>query len=198
MTEADQTALLAFFKAMANESRLKIVGLLAQRERSVQELAELLALKEPTVSHHLAVLKELGLVSVRAEGVVRWHALEPKVLSKMNRALLDQKRVEALAPKDESWEEKVLSGFIDEDGKLKAIPSSRRKRRVILKWLVEQFDEDKRYPEKKINELIQCRHWDSATLRRELIGHRMMTREKGIYWRLPEREWQGVVGAEET
>ena len=68
MTEADQTSLLAFFKAMANESRLKIVGLLAQRERSVQELAELLALKEPTVSHHLAVLKDLGLVSVRAEG----------------------------------------------------------------------------------------------------------------------------------
>ena len=198
MTESDQTALLAFFKAMANESRLKIVGLLAQRERSVQELAELLALKEPTVSHHLAVLKELGLVSVRAEGVVRWHSLEPKVLSKMNRALLDQKRVEALAPKEESWEEKVLSGFIDEDGKLKAIPSSRRKRRVILKWLVEQFDDDKRYPEKKVNELIQRRHWDSATLRRELIGHRMMAREKGIYWRLPESEWQGVVGAEET
>jgi len=198
VTESDQTALLAFFKAMANESRLKIVGLLAQRERSVQELAELLALKEPTVSHHLAVLKELGLVSVRAEGVVRWHSLEPKVLSKMNRALLDQKRVEALAPKEESWEEKVLSGFIDEDGKLKAIPSSRRKRRVILKWLVEQFDDDKRYPEKKVNELIQRRHWDSATLRRELIGHRMMAREKGIYWRLPESEWQGVVGAEET
>ena len=198
MTEADQTALLAFFKAMANESRLKIVGLLAQRERSVQELAELLALKEPTVSHHLAVLKELGLVSVRAEGVVRWHALVPKALSKMNRALLDHKRVEALAPKEESWEEKVLSGFIEEDGRLKAIPSSRRKRRVVLKWLVEQFDEDRRYPEKKINEMIQQRHWDSATLRRELIGHRMMAREKGIYWRLPESEWQGVVGAEET
>jgi hypothetical protein len=198
MTESDQTALLAFFKAMANESRLKIVGLLAQRERSVQELAELLALKEPTVSHHLAVLKELGLVSVRPEGVIRWHALEPKVLSKMNRALLDQKRVEALAPKVESWDEKVLSGFIAEDGKLKAIPSSRRKRRVILKWLVEQFDDDRRYPEKKVNELIQRRHWDSATLRRELIGHRMMAREKGIYWRLPESEWQGVVGAEET
>ena len=198
MTEADQTALLAFFKAMANESRLKIVGLLAQHERSVQELAELLALKEPTVSHHLAVLKELGLVSVRAEGVVRWHALVPKVLSKMNRALLDQKRVKALAPKEESWDDKVLAGFIDEDGKLKAIPSSRRKRRVVLKWLVEQFDEDRRYPEKMINEMIQRRHWDCATLRREMIGHRMMAREKGIYWRLPESQWQGVVGAEET
>ena len=60
MPEADLETLLAFFKAMANESRLKIVGLLAERERSGQELAELLGLKEPTVSHHLSVLKALG------------------------------------------------------------------------------------------------------------------------------------------
>ncbi|HEX3408506.1 MAG TPA: metalloregulator ArsR/SmtB family transcription factor, partial [Caulobacteraceae bacterium] len=71
MPEADLATLLAFFKAMANESRLRIVGLLAERERSVQELAVLLELKEPTVSHHLAALKACGLVSARAEGVVR-------------------------------------------------------------------------------------------------------------------------------
>src|SRR5215469_3451059 len=99
MKDSDQVQLLAFFKAMANESRLRIVGLLATHERSVQELAQLLALSEPTVSHHLAVLKEIGLVSVRAEGVVRWHALVPKALSAMNRALLDKDRVTALAPR---------------------------------------------------------------------------------------------------
>jgi len=37
MPQADAETLLAFFKAMANESRLRIVGLLAERERSVQE-----------------------------------------------------------------------------------------------------------------------------------------------------------------
>ena len=63
MPEADVQVLLAFFKAMANESRLRIVGLLAERERNVQELAQLLGLKEPTVSHHLAVLKQLGVVT---------------------------------------------------------------------------------------------------------------------------------------
>ena len=54
--------LLGFFKAMADESRLRIIGLLAHRERSVQELAAALDLKEPTVSHHLAILKAQGLV----------------------------------------------------------------------------------------------------------------------------------------
>src|SRR5215475_10723143 len=96
MTDTDHDQLLAFFKAMANESRLRIVGLLAARERSVQELAQLLALSEPTVSHHLAVLKAIGLVSMRAEGVVRWHALVPKALSGMNRTLLDKNKVAAL------------------------------------------------------------------------------------------------------
>ena len=46
MSETDLATLLAFFKAMANESRLRIIGLLAERERSVQELAELLGLKD--------------------------------------------------------------------------------------------------------------------------------------------------------
>lgn len=192
MTDTDQTALLAFFKAMANESRLQIVGLLSARERSVQELAELLGLKEPTVSHHLAVLKELGLVSARAEGVTRWHSLETKTLAKMNRALLDQKKVAALAPDEDGWETKVLAGFLDEENKLKAIPASRRKRSVILKWLVGQFEDGTRYPEAKVNEIIQRHHWDSATLRRELIGHHMMARERNVYWRRPQSEWREV------
>jgi hypothetical protein len=192
MTNSDQAQLLAFFKAMANQSRLQIVGLLAARERSVQELAQLLALSEPTISHHLAVLKEIGLVSVRAEGVVRWHSLVPKTLGAMNRSLLDKKKVAALAPRGTNSGERVLATFVDSNGLMKRIPASRSKRLVVLKWLVRKFDEDKRYPEARVNETIQQHHWDSATLRRELIGHRMMAREKGVYWRLPESEWRGA------
>jgi DNA-binding transcriptional ArsR family regulator len=57
--------LLRFFKALADDSRLKIVGILANQECSVEELAALLQLKEPTVSHHLPKLKELNLVTMR-------------------------------------------------------------------------------------------------------------------------------------
>jgi hypothetical protein len=183
--------LLAFFKAMANESRLKIVGLLAARERSVQELATLLDLSEPTVSHHLQVLKQLAIVTVRAAGVVRWHALDPDALSGLNRTLLEPGTVSSLAPRGGDADSRVLSTFVDAEGRIKSIPASRRKRYVILKWLVRKFEEGRRYPEAKINATIQLHHWDSATLRRELIGHRMMAREKSVYWRLPEKEWQG-------
>ena len=194
MSEIQLQALLAFFKAMSNESRLKIVGLLAARERSVQELAELLDLKEPTISHHLAALKALGLVTVRAEGVVRWHALDAEALTRMNRALLEPAGMAAIAPPTESWDDKVLSGFIDEAGRLKVMPASRRKRVVVLAWLTRQFEEERRYREAEVNEIIQRRHWDSATLRREMIGHKMMAREAGIYWRLPESEWTTSYG----
>lgn len=60
--------LLRFFKALANESRLKMVGLLAGRECSVEELAAFLQLKEPTVSHHLSILKELNGCAVAPRG----------------------------------------------------------------------------------------------------------------------------------
>lgn len=186
MSEAE---LLVFFKAMANESRLRIVGLLAQRERTVQELAETLSLKEPTVSHHLAVLKSLGLVTVRPDGVMRWHALDAQALATMNRRLVSPDEVAALVP-EESWESRVLAGFLDAEGRLKAVPASRRKRWVILQWLVEQFDADRRYPEAEVNAMLQRRHWDSATLRRELIGAAMMAREAGVYWRLPRSAWR--------
>ena len=191
MPEADLASLLAFFKVMANESRLRIVGLLAERERSVQELAALLGLKEPTVSHHLAALKALGLVSARPEGVVRWHALRLETLTTLNRSLLDPQGGVALAQEPEdAWETKVLSSYVDAQGKLSAIPASRRKRLIVLKWLARQFAPNRRYREAEVNEILQRRHWDAATLRRELIGYGMMDREGGVYWRRPEAQWR--------
>ena len=57
------------------------------------------------------------------------------------------------------------------------------------RWLAEKFQPNKRYTEAAVNALIQKHHWDSATLRRELIGYRMLGRESGIYWRQPEAKW---------
>jgi DNA-binding transcriptional ArsR family regulator len=180
--------LLAFFKALADESRLRIVGLLAQGERSVQELATLLDLKEPTVSHHLAILKAQGLVSARAEGTTRWHRLDVDALEGLSRRVLEPAAVAPTA-EPETWDAKVLRAFLDAEGRLATIPASQRKRGVVLRWLMTGFEPDRRYPEAAVNAIIQAKHWDSATLRRELIGHRMLARENGVYWRLPQAGW---------
>ena len=183
--------LLAFFKAMADESRLRIVGLLTNREHSVQELAHALGLKEPTVSHHLAILKALHLVTVRAEGTTRWHALDSEALERLARRVLQPASVATLPMTDASaWDTKVLKSFVGTDGVLKTIPASRRKRGAVLRWLMRDFASDRRYAEAEVNAAIQAHHWDCATLRRELVGHRMLARKDRIYWRLPEAEWK--------
>lgn len=70
--------LLYFFKALADANRLKIIGLLAQSPLSVEQIAELLKLHSSTVSHHLARLAKVGLVSARAEGYYSVYQLDPK------------------------------------------------------------------------------------------------------------------------
>jgi DNA-binding transcriptional ArsR family regulator len=183
--------LLAFFKALADESRLRIVGLLANGERSVQDLAAQLGLKEPTVSHHLAILKAQGLVTVRAEGATRWHALDASALERLVKQVL-VKPLEAPVrppPADEP-EARVLAAFLDQDERLKEIPANRRKRVVILKWLARMFEMDRFYKEAEINACLKTRHPDFATLRRELVGHRMLGRDDGVYWRLHEAQWR--------
>jgi hypothetical protein len=182
--------LLAFFKALADESRLRIVGLLAQGERSVQDLAVELGLKEPTVSHHLAILKAQGLVTVRAEGTTRWHRFDPVALETLVKQVLEQPlALPAKAPAEDP-DTRILAAFLDQDERLKEIPANRRKRVVILKWLMRMFEPDRLYKEVEINAHLKSRHWDCATLRRELVGHRMLERDAGVYWRLPDAQWK--------
>src|ERR1700682_2863119 len=106
---------LQFFKALADESRLRIVGILAGGERSVDELTAQLELRGPTVSHHLAHLRALGLVSMRAEGNVHIYRLEADVLHALSRDVFSLERMVALADdvEAEAWERKVLRDFFE-------------------------------------------------------------------------------------
>jgi hypothetical protein len=81
-----------------------------------------------------------------------------------------------------AWERKVLRDFIAE-GRLKEIPAYRKKRQIIVRWLAQQFEYGRLYPEAELNEIIKRVHPDSATLRREMVGEKLMARERGVYWR---------------
>src|SRR5579863_10224550 len=183
--------MLQFCKAMADESRLKLVGLLSNAEHSVQQLASMLALKEPTVSHHLAVLKQLDLVRMRADGNFRWYRLNDEVLGRISRAVFSRDSIArlALAAETRGAERKVLDNFVDGD-RLLEIPVSYKKRLVILRWLIAFFEPDHSYTESQVNAVLKLHHHDCATLRREMIGCRMLAREKGIYRCRPKSEWR--------
>jgi ArsR family transcriptional regulator, virulence genes transcriptional regulator len=62
-------------KALANPHRLMIICQLLERERSVGELANLLALRDSTVSQHLALLRRDGLVETRRDGQTIWYSI---------------------------------------------------------------------------------------------------------------------------
>jgi DNA-binding transcriptional ArsR family regulator len=64
-----------FLKAMAHPNRLMILCILCEGERSVSELEQLLALRQPTVSQQLARLREDGLVKTRRQGKIIYYSL---------------------------------------------------------------------------------------------------------------------------
>jgi hypothetical protein len=187
MSQESFSQLLNFFKILGHETRLQIVGLLANQERSVGELAQALGLTEPTVSHHLAMMKELGLVGVRAEGTTRIYWLDARFLERMSRDIFSPANLTQLASgqTEESSEQKLLQTFI-ENGKIKEIPARRQKRLVVLQWLVNQFELGRRYPEAEINERLKQLHPDHAALRRYLVENGLMQREAGFYWRVDQ------------
>lgn len=66
---------VAFAKAIADDTRQKIMNLVCCSSLSVNEIVEKLDVSQPTVSHHLAILREAGLVSVREEGKQTFYTL---------------------------------------------------------------------------------------------------------------------------
>src|SRR2546427_12975735 len=89
--EASFEVMLAFFKSLANESRLRMVGLLLKRPHHVKELAVELQLKEPTVCHHLSSLAEAGLVEMSAKGNAHYYSLPGAELRRLRRMVFGQR-----------------------------------------------------------------------------------------------------------
>lgn len=184
--ELQSEQLVGFFQALADVTRLKLVGMLAQEERSVEELAGALEVRQPTVSHHLAKLRTAGIVKLRKEGQTHWYALDEEALHKLAQEVLSADSLARLAPPEggDAWEQKVWQNFLTPDGRLKEIPAQRKKRDVILNRLVAEFQRDRKYSEAEVNEALRRYHEDVATLRREFIMTHLMDRAGGLYWRI--------------
>ncbi len=181
--------MVLFFKALADANRLKILGLLAQRPYSGEELAALLDLKPPTVSHHLSKLTEAGLVSARAEGYYSVYQLDEAALEKVRLLFPRQDLAAAAADVDvDGYDRKVLADFTRPDGSLKAIPAQRKKLEAVLRYVAKAFEPGTKYTEKKVNEILARFHADTATLRRELVGCGLMQRQGGggDYWKIED------------
>jgi ArsR family transcriptional regulator len=92
LSEDDAATLAAIFKVLGDPARLRILSLIAGRpgaEACVCELPEPLGLSQPTVSHHLKVLHESGLLDRERRGNWIFYALRPHALETVRSALVD-------------------------------------------------------------------------------------------------------------
>ncbi|MBM3179073.1 MAG: winged helix-turn-helix transcriptional regulator [Chloroflexi bacterium] len=64
-----------FAKAISDETRQKIMNICCCESLSVNEIVDKLSVSQPTVSHHLAILREADLVTVREEGKQTFYSL---------------------------------------------------------------------------------------------------------------------------
>lgn len=80
------------FEALAEPNRRRILDVLRSGERPAGDLVEALAISQPGVSKHLKLLREAGLVSVRADGQRRLYRLEPRGLADLDAWLMPYRR----------------------------------------------------------------------------------------------------------
>lgn len=73
----------AVYEAIADPTRRQVLGMLAERERTAGELASAFPISRPAVSRHLRVLREAGLVRVRARAQERLYALDAAPLGEV-------------------------------------------------------------------------------------------------------------------
>lgn len=173
---------LPLFKALADESRMKIAALTSAKPLSVEELAVATGLKPATVSHHLSILRGAGLVEGTREQYYAVYRFNQQPLLDALRTLSESPRPSELDADLDQYDQKVLRDYLV-DGKLKTIPVQRKKRDVILRYLATQFEPGHAYSEKEVNQILVAFHDDVATLRREMVGAEppLLKRENGVY-----------------
>jgi len=65
-----------FFKALGDPTRIKVIALLRKKEMCVSDLCTHFEMSQPTISHHLGILKNVGIVKARRDGKLIYYSLD--------------------------------------------------------------------------------------------------------------------------
>ncbi len=170
---------MRLLKTIADATRLRILGLLAERPRSGRDLADALGLSAATVSHHMHRLVEVGIVGATPDATRRVYALNDGLLAEVRRPLVSPAVEEGSVSTDPEHQRAVRIFF---DGpRLRQIPAKRKARVSVLLELLRRFEAGRDYSEREVNAILREAHDDVATLRRELVDYRYLVRAGGVY-----------------
>jgi ArsR family transcriptional regulator len=84
-----EAAAIRVARALGDRTRFRMLRAVSERERSCQELTALFPVSQATISHHLKVLAEAGLVSARREGPFHFYRSVPGALAAHGRTLAE-------------------------------------------------------------------------------------------------------------
>ncbi len=172
---------LTIYKALADETRLKILNALNEKEMYVELLAERLQLTPATVSFHMKKLAAAGLIETRREQYYTLHSLRREAFSMtLEQLTFDNCEDTAARQREEMYRRKVIKSFMPY-GYCEVMPAQSKKRMIILAEIIERFEVGRQYSEKEVNALIGQVHGDYCMVRRAFVGLGWMTRENGIY-----------------
>ena len=179
MTEAQAIVL---FKCLADKSRIQILKSLIEEEMYVERLSERLNLTPATISFHLKKLVDAGAVKSRREQYYTIYSINDDVFNVSILDILREKSEEKdlQAERDEAYRKKVIDSFF-EYGRLKSIPTQRKKERIVLEEIAKAFEADRSYTEREVNIIIADYHDDFCTLRRDMVAEKLLIRDKNQY-----------------
>ncbi len=86
---------------------------------------------------------------------------------------------------DEKTKEKVLKSYFDKDsGRLKTLPNKEKKKVIVLQKIFENFESNRKYSEKEVNEIVSGFYDDIFIIRRLLVDYGFMRRTQDCreYW----------------
>jgi ArsR family transcriptional regulator, arsenate/arsenite/antimonite-responsive transcriptional repressor len=178
---------IKLFKCLADKSRLQILKSLAIEDMYVERLAERLGLTAPTISFHLKKLTDAGAVVSYKSQYYTMFSLCHDIFNTSIIDIIKEESDEATlqAQRDEDYRQKVLDSFF-EYGKLKSVPTQRKKKRIILEEIIKSFESKKMYTEKEVNIIIADYFDDFCTIRRNMIEEKLLARNENIYWRFTQ------------
>ena len=173
---------LTIYKALADETRLKILSALNEKETYVELLAERLQLTPATISFHMKKLSAAGLVETRREQYYTIYSLRREAFSLTLQQMTFSAGEDDAAERqrEEMYRRKVIKSFMPY-GYCEVMPAQSKKRMIIYGEIIGKFEPGRQYSEKEVNAIIGQIHGDYCTVRRAFIGLGWMTREDGVY-----------------
>lgn len=189
---------VAFHKALADATRIRMMILLASGELNGLVLAEKLGVSPATITHHATKLREASLIRERRDKNTIFFSVDHYFLKSSSAEALELIYIqleekggeESMEDSNQQFKQSVIKNFFTADGKLKHLPAQLKKKLIVLEQIVLQLDKSRTYTEQEMNQFIKLYHADFATIRRELIMHQFMYRDKEVYEMNPVEMWK--------